>query len=253
MAYTSTKRTMRKELPKKNILLVSTSTTHGTGYLEHCQNEIKELLGDRKSILFIPYARPGGISHKDYTAKAREAFEAMGVQVSGAHEAADPVAAVQQAEAVFIGGGNTFLLLRQLYANKLIEPLRTRVEQGMPYMGTSAGTNVAGKTIGTTNDMPIVFPKSFDALQLVPFNINPHYLDPEPNSTHMGETRETRIEEFHVHNRQPVVGLREGSMLRVKGGKISLLGPHSARIFLQGQKPMEFKPTDDINFLLEAY
>ncbi|WP_299701862.1 dipeptidase PepE [uncultured Pontibacter sp.] len=244
---------MRKQLPKKDILLVSTSTTHGTGYLEHCQNEVKELLGDRKSILFIPYARPGGISHKDYTAKAREAFEAMGVQLTGVHEAADPVAAVQQAEAVFIGGGNTFLLLRQLYANKLIEPLQKRVEQGMPYMGTSAGTNVAGKTIGTTNDMPIVFPKSFDALQLVPFNINPHYLDPEPNSTHMGETRETRIEEFHVHNRQPVVGLREGSMLRVKGEKISLLGPHSARIFLQGQKPMEFKPNDDINFLLEAY
>jgi dipeptidase E len=244
---------MKKALPKKDILLVSTSTTHGTGYLEHCQHEIKELLGDRKSILFIPYARPGGISHTDYTAKAREAFEAMGVQLSGVHEAADPVSAVQQAEAVFIGGGNTFLLLRQLYANKLIEPLQKRVEQGMPYMGTSAGTNVAGKTIGTTNDMPIVFPKSFDALQLVPLNINPHYLDPEPNSTHMGETRETRIEEFHVHNRQPVVGLREGSMLRVKGDKINLLGPHSARVFLQGQKPMEFKPTDDINFLLEAY
>lgn len=244
---------MKKALPQKNILLVSTSTTHGTGYLEHCQNEIKELLGERKSILFIPYARPGGISHTDYTAKAREAFAAMGVEVTGVHEAQDAVAAVRQAEAVFIGGGNTFLLLRHLYANKLIEPLQQRVEQGMPYMGTSAGTNVAGKTIGTTNDMPIVFPKSFDALQLVPFNINPHYLDPLPDTTHMGETRETRIAEFHVHNRQPVVGLREGSMLRIKGDRISLLGPLSARIFLQGQKPMEFKPTDDINFLMEAY
>ncbi|MBF8962753.1 dipeptidase PepE [Pontibacter sp. FD36] len=244
---------MKKALPKKDILLISTSTTHGTGYLEHCQSEIKELLGDRKSILFIPYARPGGISHTDYTAKAREAFEAMGISLSGVHESESAVAAVEQAEAVFIGGGNTFLLLRQLYANKLIEPLQKRVEQGMPYMGTSAGTNVAGKTIGTTNDMPIVFPKSFDALQLVPFNINPHYLDPLPDSTHMGETRETRIQEFHVHNRQPVVGLREGSMLRIKGEKINLLGPHAARIFLQGKPAMEFKPTDDIRFLLEAY
>ncbi len=244
---------MKKALPQKNILLVSTSTTHGTGYLEHCQNEIKELLGERKSILFIPYARPGGISHSDYTTKAQEGFTALGIEVQGIHEAESPIAAVEQAEAVFIGGGNTFLLLRQLYANKLIEPLQKRVQQGMPYMGTSAGTNVAGKTIGTTNDMPIVFPKSFDALQLVPFNINPHYLDPLPDSTHMGETRETRIAEFHVHNRQPVVGLREGSMLRIKGDRISLLGPLSARIFLQGQKPMEFKPEDDINFLLEAY
>ena len=237
----------------KNLLLISTSTTHGTGYLEHCENEIKALLQDRKSILFIPYARPSGISHADYTAKAREAFERMGVSLTGIHEAADPVAAVQQAEAVFIGGGNTFLLLRQLYMNKLIVPLQERAAKGMPYIGTSAGTNVAGKTIGTTNDMPIVFPKSFDALQLVPFNLNPHYLDPIPDSTHMGETRETRIQEFHVHNRQPVVGLREGSMLRVTGDKLALLGPLSARVFLQGQKPMEFKPGDDISFLMEAY
>jgi dipeptidase E len=244
---------MRKNLPKKQLLLISTSTTHGTGYLEHCQDEIKALLQDRKSVLFIPYARPGGISHADYTAKAREAFEAMGYTLSGIHEGADPVAAVQQAEAVFIGGGNTFLLLRQLYANKVIEPLQHRVEKEMPYIGTSAGTNVAGLTIGTTNDMPIVFPKSFDALKLVPFNLNPHYLDPLPDSTHMGETRETRIQEFHIHNRQPVVGLREGSMLRVTGDRIQLLGPLSARIFLQGEPAMEFKPGDDINFLLDAY
>ncbi|MHC2990088.1 (alpha)-aspartyl dipeptidase [Pontibacter sp. HJ8] len=238
---------------KKNLLLISTSSTHGTGYLEHCEEEIKALLENKKSILFIPYARPGGISHTDYTAKASEAFARMGVALTGIHETADPVAAVQQAEAVFIGGGNTFLLLRQLYANKVLAPLQERAEKGMPYIGTSAGTNVAGKTIGTTNDMPIVFPKSFDALQLVPFNLNPHYLDPEPNSTHMGETRETRIQEFHVHNRQPVVGLREGSMLRVTGEKLVLKGPLSARIFLQGQPAMEFKPGDDINFLMEAY
>jgi dipeptidase E len=237
----------------RNLLLISTSTTHGTGYLEHCADEIKNLLAGKSSILFIPYARPGGISHKDYTAKAREAFETMGITLTGVHDASDPVKAVNEAEAVFIGGGNTFLLLKQLYANNLVKLLQERVKQGMPYMGTSAGTNVAGRTIGTTNDMPIIFPKTFDALQLVPFNLNPHYLDPEEGSTHMGETRETRIAEFHHHNRQPVVGLREGSMLRITGDKIDLLGPLSARIFLQGEKPMEFKPGDDIGFLLDAY
>lgn len=236
----------------RNILLISTSTTHGTGYLEHCEEEVKTLLAGKKSILFIPYARPSGISHQAYADKAKEAFAKMDIALTGIHDAKDPVAAVKGAEAVFIGGGNTFLLLRQLYQNSLIKILQERVQNGMPYMGTSAGTNVAGKTIGTTNDMPIVFPKTFDALQLVPFNINPHFQDPEPGATHMGETRETRIHEFHIHNRQPVVGLREGSMLRVTGDRISLLGPLSARVFLQGQKAMEFQPSDDINFLMDA-
>lgn len=236
----------------RNILLVSTSTTHGTGYLEHCLEEIKVLLQDRKSILFIPYARSGGISHKDYTAKAKETFDSIGIELSGIHEAKDALKAIDEAEAVFIGGGNTFLLLRQLYQNNIVKVLQERVRNGMPYLGTSAGTNVAGKTIGTTNDMPIVFPKTFDALDLVPFNINPHYQDPVENSTHMGETRETRIHEFHVHNRQPVVGLREGSMLRIVGDKISLKGSLSVRIFLQGQKPMEFSSFDDINFMMDA-
>lgn len=237
----------------RNLLLISTSTTHGTGYLEHAGQEVQSLLEGKKSILFIPYARPGGISHNDYTAKVREAFEPWGISVSGVHEHSDPVKAVNEAEAVFIGGGNTFVLLRNLYANKLLEPLQQRVQKGMPYMGTSAGTNVAGRTIGTTNDMPIVHVKTFDALQLVPFNINPHFLDPDPSSTHMGETRDTRIAEFHHYNRQPVVGLREGSMLRIQGDRIQLLGPHSARIFLQAQKPMEFQASEDISFLLDTY
>ncbi|WP_242917089.1 dipeptidase PepE [Pontibacter liquoris] len=236
----------------RDLLLISTSTTHGTGYLEHAQEEIQHLLKGKRSLLFIPYARPGGISHTDYTAKVQEAFAPWEITVTGVHTYDDPVKAVNEAEAVFIGGGNTFVLLRQLYANKLVQPLQQRAGKGMPYMGTSAGTNVAGKTIGTTNDMPVVHVKTFDALQLVPFNINPHYLDPEPDSTHMGETRETRIAEFHQHNRQPVVGLREGSMLRIKGDKIALLGPLPARIFLQGQKPLEFMPGDDIGFLLDA-
>ncbi len=232
--------------------MISTSTTHGTGYLEHAAEEVKALLQGKSSILFIPYARPNGISHADYTQKAREAFAQWDITLTGAHEHTDPVKAVKEAEAVFIGGGNTFLLLKQLYANKLIDVLRERAMKGMPYMGTSAGTNVAGKTIGTTNDMPIVHPKTFDALQLVPFNINPHYLDPIPGSTHMGETRETRILEFHGHNRQPVVGLREGSMLRINDDKVTLKGPHTARIFLQGQKPMEFSAKEDFSFLMEA-
>ncbi|MFT2007949.1 dipeptidase PepE [Pontibacter sp. 13R65] len=236
----------------RNLLLVSTSTTHGTAYLEHCEAEMRALFEGKTTVLFIPFARPGGISHAAYTAKAKEGFDRIGIELKGIHEFKDPVAAVQQAEGIFIGGGNTFLLLRQLYMQQLVKPIQERVQKGMPYMGTSAGTNVAGRTIGTTNDMPIVFPKTFDALQLVPFNINPHYQDPEPDSTHMGETRETRIQEFHVHNTQPVVGLREGSMLQVKGEKLQLLGPHTARVFLQGLKPQEFKPSEDINFLLEA-
>ena len=237
----------------RNLLLISTSTTHGTGYLEHAEEEVKALLEGKKSLLFIPYARPGGISHSDYTATVRAAFAKWDISVTGVHEHDDPVKAVHEAEAVFIGGGNTFVLLRNLYANKLVAPLQQRVLKGMPYMGTSAGTNVAGKTIGTTNDMPIVHVKTFDALQLVPFNINPHYQDPVEHSTHMGETRETRIAEFHHHNRQPVVGLREGSMMRVQGDHVTLKGPLTTRIFLQGEKPMEFDAGDDINFLLEAY
>ncbi len=237
----------------RKILLVSTSTTHGTGYLEHCEAEVKALLEGKKSILFIPYARPSGISHAAYTDKAQEAFARLDVALTGVHEAKDPVVAVKEAEAVFIGGGNTFLLLRQLYQNNLVKILQERVQQGMPYLGTSAGTNVAGKTIGTTNDMPIVFPKTFEALKLVPFNLNPHFRDAEAGATHMGETRETRINEFHIHNTQPVVGLREGSMLRINGDRISLLGPFSARVFLQGQKALEFKPSEDLNFLMDAY
>lgn len=236
----------------RNLLLISTSTTHGTGYLEHAEAEVRNLLQGKNSLLFIPYARPGGISHKAYTAKVQETFAKWCIEVTGVQEHSDAVKAVNEAKAVFIGGGNTFLLLRNLYANHLVKPLQERAAKGMPYMGTSAGTNVAGRTIGTTNDMPVVHVKTFDALQLVPFNINPHYQDPDPNAMHMGETRETRINEFHNHNPQPVVGLREGSMLRITGNKIALQGPLPARVFLQGQKPIEFKPGDDIDFLMEA-
>ncbi|HBL28797.1 MAG TPA: dipeptidase PepE [Acidobacteria bacterium] len=233
----------------KHLLLVSTSTTHGTGYLDHCAGPIQDLLGGRRQVLFVPYAL---FDLDAYTAKARERFARMGYELTSVHEAADPVAAVAAAEALFIGGGNTFRLLARLYEKGLLAPIRTRVAAGMPYVGTSAGSNVACVTIRTTNDMPIVQPPSFDALQLVPFNLNPHYLDPDPGSTHMGETREERLLQFLEENDKIVVGLREGSMLRVGDESIELLGAPGARIFQRGQAPREVRPGDALDFLLRG-
>lgn len=235
----------------RNLLLISNSTLHSSGYLDHCADEIKKILGKKKSILFVPYARPGGITHDEYTKTARERFEKMGIKLSGIHEHKDPVDAVKNAEAMFIGGGNTFVLIKGLYENNLIEIIRKKVSEGMPYIGTSAGSNVATKSVKTTNDMPIVYPPSFDALNLVPFNINPHYLDPDPNSKHMGETRETRIKEFHFYNSDYVIGLREGAMLRIIDDKITLKGTTGARIFKNGEEAKEYKPGDTFDFVLK--
>ncbi len=234
----------------KNLLIVSTSTIHGGKYLDYMEEDIKAFFNGCTEIVFIPYARPGGISHDEYTAIARKKFSELGINVKGVHEFANPVEAINNAQGVFTGGGNTFVLLNSLYENKLIDAIRQRVSNGMPYMGTSAGSNITGLTINTTNDMPIVYPPTFEALQLVPFNINPHYLDPDPNSKHMGETRETRIKEFHHFNTQPVVGLREGSWLHVQDNSITLKGEHTARIFRKGENPTEFSKTDDLSFLL---
>ncbi|MCY1072624.1 dipeptidase PepE [Nannocystis sp. RBIL2] len=230
------------------LLLVSNSTLHGSGYLDHCAELIGQFLGRSVTrVLFIPFA----LRDRDaYAAQARARFVALGYQLDSLHEAADPRAAVQAAEAVFTGGGNTFRLLHQLYSLDVLAPLRERVLSDMPYIGSSAGSNIAGLTIGTTNDMPIVEPPSFRALGLVPFNLNPHYLDPDPGSTHMGETREKRIEQFHEENPQPVVGLREGSLLRREGARLSLLGVTGARIFRQGQRPAEVPPGADLSELL---
>lgn len=236
---------------KRALLIVSTSTVHGQPYLSYCQDRIQSFFAGRKELLFIPFARPGGIDHDAYTAKAAEKFAELGFNLRGLHTFADMKQALRETEGVFTGGGNTFVLLQQLYAHDLVEVLRERVAQGMPYMGTSAGSNITGLSIGTTNDMPIVYPPSFQALGLVPFNLNPHYLDPDPTSTHMGETRETRIAEFHCYNTQPVVGLREGSWLHVSGEQITLEGPLSARIFLPGQAPYELQPSDDFSFLMK--
>jgi len=203
-------------------------------------------------VLFIPYARPGGISHDEYTTKAASVFETIGIELKGIHEFGNIADGLNWADGFFTGGGNTFVLLNELYQNNLIEPLREAVLSGKPYMGTSAGSNITGMTISTTNDMPIIQPPSFKALGLVPFNINPHFLDPNPNSTHMGETRETRIMEYHEYNDLRVVGLREGSALKVEGDQISLWGDLSARIFQSGKQPEEYNPNDDLQFLLQS-
>lgn len=231
----------------RRLLLISNSTVHGEAYLNHCADAINQFLGDVSSTLFIPYALA---DHDGYAAKARESFTKWGRELHAIHEAADPVQAVKDAQSIFIGGGNTFRLLKTLYQNGLIEPIRARVNEGMPYMGSSAGTNVACLSIGTTNDMPIAQPPSFDALALAPFNINPHYLDPDPNSKHMGETREERIVQFHEENPQPVVGLREGNWILIEGNTATLQGTTGARLFRRGQAPEEMASPGDLSFLM---
>lgn len=233
----------------KNLIIASTSTLHGGGYLEYILPELKNHFSDCKTLVFVPYARPGGISHDEYTAKVKEAFGTIGVEVRGLHEFENPVEAIQKAEGVFTGGGNTFLLVAQLYKFGLMSVLAEVVNNGIPYLGTSAGSNITGLTMQTTNDMPIIYPPSFKTLGLISFNLNPHYLDPDPNSTHMGETRETRIKEFHQFNTIPVLGLREGSWLDVKGKTVILKGAYSARLFRQNHEPEEFPTGSDLSFL----
>ena len=231
------------------MIIASTSTIYGSSYLEYLVLELKTFFKDVKTLLFIPYARPSGISHDDYTKKAGDAFETVDISVKGIHEFSDPVKAINEAEAIFTGGGNTFVLVNELYKNNLMDILKSTVENGTPYLGTSAGSNICGVSMKTTNDMPIVYPPSYQTLGLVPFNLNPHYLDPDPNSTHKGETRETRIKEFHVYNSLPVVGVREGSWLFVEGENIMLKGNLTARIFTQNNPPYEVEPDTLLNGL----
>ncbi|WP_271424279.1 dipeptidase PepE [Aequorivita sinensis] len=231
----------------KNLLVVSTSTVYGGEYLDYITDEMAELFKDTEEVIFIPYARPGGISHDNYTEKAAKVFDKIGKKIIGLHTFEDPVAAIKNAKGVFTGGGNTFVLVSALYKFELMQPLREAIFNGMPYMGTSAGSNICGVSMQTTNDMPIVYPPSFKTLGVIPFNLNPHYLDPDPTSKHMGETRETRIAEFHTQNTIPVVGLREGSWLRVKGDEIILKGDLDARVFKQGKKPYEISSGTALN------
>jgi dipeptidase E len=224
-------------MPDLRLLLASNSTNHGEGYLDHCLPAILDVLGPANSLLFIPFALADRAA---YGGKARERLAAANVAVDVL--VAEPAVGARQllaAEAVFVGGGNTFRLLKTLEDTGLLPLLRERAHAGMPYMGASAGANLGGPTIRTTNDMPIVQPASFAALGLVPFQINPHYLDPDPGSAHMGETREQRLREFHEENATPVVGLREGAWIRAEGGKIWLGGRQGARIFRRDQPPEE--------------
>jgi len=225
----------------KNLIIASTSTIHGGTYLSYLLPEIAKLFSETEEILFIPYARPGGISHNEYTEIAQEAFTKIKKKVIGIHTLKNAVEAIKNAKAIFIGGGNTFVLVSELYRKNTLSVLRKTVFEGLPYLGTSAGSNICGITMNTTNDMPIIYPPSFKALGIVPFNINPHYLDPDPYSKHMGETRETRINEFHTLSTIPVIGIREGSWLQVKGNTIILKGTHTARIFKQNEDPYEIE------------
>ncbi|MBS3099173.1 dipeptidase PepE [Candidatus Pacearchaeota archaeon] len=235
---------------ERSLLLISNSKLFGSGYLDHCESAIRDILRERKEVLFVPYARPSGITHDEYTAKARERFERMGFSLGGIHEQDNPAAAVEGAKAIFIGGGNTFVLLNALYQNEIVDAINRRVAEGVPYIGTSAGANVAGRTMMTTNDMPIIYPPSFSSINLVPFIINPHYLDLDKNSRHMGETRETRIKEYHIFNDHIVVGLREGAMLHIVGNNVNLQGTNGARIFRRGQEPTEHTTGVSLDFLL---
>ncbi|KAB1156717.1 dipeptidase PepE [Flavobacterium luteum] len=222
-----------------NLIIASTSTLWGEDYLEYLLPHLENHFKDCKTVLFIPYARPGGISHEEYTNRVHLAFSKINITVRGIHEFENPAEAIEKAEGIFTGGGNTFLLVYELYKKEIMTVLATTLKKGTPYLGTSAGSNICGLTMQTTNDMPIVYPPSFKTLGLIPFNLNPHYIDALLQSKYMGETRETRISEFHQFNSIPVLGLREGSWLEINGDNIILKGSRSARLFRKDQTPQE--------------
>lgn len=231
---------------KQRLLLLSTSTVFGSGYLEYADAEIREFLGNVSRVLFVPFALH---DHAAYAGRVRDRFATMGYAVDSLHEASDAQQTIEGAEAVFIGGGNTFRLLKALYDFDLLDTIRSRVSDGMPYVGSSAGSNVAGPTIRTTNDMPIVQPPSFDALSLVPFQINPHYLDSSADSTHMGETGEERLRQYLEENATPVIALREGAFLRSADGALRLGGSAGGLVFRRGEEPLELEPGTRIGSL----
>lgn len=233
----------------KRLLLISNSTLHGRGYLDHVEKEILDFVGRSINVLFVPYAVH---DRQVYTTKAQERFREMGFSLTSIHDVSNMPRAVDAAEVIFVGGGNTFRLLTGLHDHDLLGAIRRRVAAGVPYIGSSAGSIVACPTLKTTKDMPVVQPPSFEALGLVPFQISPHYLDPDPSSTHMGETQEERIMQFLEENEETVIGLREGSFLRVQERTVVLKGPNTARIFRRGDKPFEAAPDSDLCPLLES-
>ncbi|MFN3191319.1 MAG: dipeptidase PepE [Aureliella sp.] len=233
-----------------NLLLASSSRCHPHGYLDHIEASTRELFQGCQQVLFIPYARPGGSSHHDYSAAACERFSKMSIPMTGIEQFSSAPEAIENSDGIFIGGGNTFLLLKTMYDQELVTPLRERIHSGLPYMGTSAGSNIAGLSIGTSNDMPIVYPPSFKALSAVPLNINPHFPTKAPDPTFKGETRQERIAEFHFQNPQPVLGLTEDAWLRVRGEKMVVHGERPATIFRPGRDPEPCEPESNITKML---
>lgn len=233
------------------LLLISNSTNAGEQYLGHCITEIKNFLKEKKQIVFIPYAAVT-FSYDEYERKVKEKFNEVGLDIISVHRFENTYNAIEQSDAIVIGGGNTFMLLKLMYEKNLLEIIRKKVNEGTPYIGWSAGSNVACPSIRTTNDMPIIEPKSLYAMGLVNFQINPHYLDSNSEG-HAGETRQERIEEFLEANKQiTVVGLREGTMLKIEEQKIVLIGNKKARIFEFGKEPKELSNEDNFDFLLKA-
>lgn len=231
----------------RKLLLVSSSRVHGFGFLEHCEAAIQQHFENRSQIVFVPYALA---DHDGYEDLVQKRFAQMGLPIQSLHHASDPVQTVKDADGIFIGGGNSFRLLKTLYDLELVAPIQEFVSEGKPYMGSSAGTNMSCPTIRTTNDMPIVEPPSFDALNLVPFQINPHFLDADPGSTHKGETREQRLTEYLEENTRPVVAIREGSWLTVDENKCTLNGATGMMLFEKGKPPQAFENGADLSFLL---
>lgn len=233
-------------MKNKKLLLISNSVVHGQGYLDHCANEIVNFLEDKKTSLFIPYA----LFDKDkYASIARQRFRKMGIELNSIHEISNPNSAIEKAESLFVGGGNTFRLLNELYKNNIIDAIRKKVKNGIPYIGISAGSNIACPSIKTTNDMPIVEPPSFVALNLIPFQINPHYIDSDSSVKHKIETREQRIKEYQEENDLPVLGLREGSWLRIENQHALVKGSGGARLFLRKRPPVEYSAGDKLDLL----
>lgn len=233
------------------LLLISNSTNPGEDYLDYPKNNIKDFLGDKsKNAIFIPYAAVT-FSFEEYEKKVNDRFAEIGHQVTSIHRFINPIEAIENSDAIVVGGGNTWQLVKMLQEKGLMKVIRKKVKQGTPYIGWSAGSNIACPSLKTTNDMPIVEPIKFKTLKLVPFQINPHYLDDNP-ANHGGETREVRINEFIEVNREThVVGLREGTMLLLENNDLALIGKRKARVFKYGQKPLELSDEDDFNFLLQ--
>jgi len=243
--------TRNQSVGNMRLLLISNSTNAGEEYLEYPMENIKKFLGkQRGSILFIPYAGIT-ISYDDYAAKVSGRFRDIGIEIVSIHTVSNPIKAINDATCIIIGGGNTWQLLHLLQKYKLIGSIREKVLSGCPYIGWSAGSNLCCPTIRTTNDMAVVQPQSFDSLDLIPFQINPHYLDANPEG-HAGETREDRIKEFiQVNQNIYVIGLREGTMLSIEKDVIQLIGKRNAKIFRYGSNSKELSPKDDFSFLLK--